>query len=112
MRTRLVSATIAITVLMILTACGGGSADEASGPEATALEYAASSGFDGATITDTAEGDPATLGADAVYCIATDATDDATGLPYLIVVQQNGDELQASQMAEGFYEWDLYGCPR
>ncbi len=110
MRKTFLLATITVLAALTLTACGGGSA--AQTPEEAALAFAAEDGLEGATITDTAEGDPITVGADAVYCIATDATDAVSGLPYLVVVAQTGDDLTASQMTEGFYEWDLYGCPR
>lgn len=97
--------------LLCLTACGGGGGS-AESPESVALEFASNNGFAEASVTDVVEGDPATVGADAIFCVATDATDDASGLPFLVIVEEADGALSASQMAEGYYEWDLYACPR
>jgi hypothetical protein len=44
--------------------------------------------------------------------VATDVTTQDGQLPYLLVVWRIGDEWQARQLPEGYYEWDLQGCPR
>lgn len=96
--------------LLILTACGAGGADDAV--RETARQIMAADGFGSANITNVVEGDPATHGADELYCVATDATTQDGALPYLLVVWRIGDTWEGAQLLEGYYEWDLEGCPR
>lgn len=98
-----------LLVLMLLTACSGGGADVVV---QAATQYMLSDGLVDASITDVVEGDPATHGADELYCIATDATRSDNGLPYLLVVTRTGSEWQTEPLIEGYYDWDLQGCPR
>lgn len=92
----------------VLTACGG-----AGDPvEAAAREVMARDGVGDAEITQRVEGNADVQGADELYCVATDVTTQDGQLPYLLVVWRSGDEWQARQLAEGYYEWDLQGCPR
>jgi hypothetical protein len=102
--------TFALLALFLLAACGGGqTADPA---REAALSQMAADGQSDAEITDMVEGDPAVRGADELYCVATDATTQNGELPYLLVVWQASGEWQAAQLMEGYYEWDLQGCPR
>lgn len=100
---------LALLALPLLAACGGGRTDPA---REAALSQMAADGQSGAEITEMIEGDPAVRGADELYCVATDATTQNGELPYLLVVWRSGGEWQATQLAEGYYEWDLQGCPR
>jgi hypothetical protein len=101
--------TFALLALILLTACGGGSDDPA---REAALSQMAADGQSEAEITEMVEGDPAVRGAGELYCVATDATTQNGELPYLLVVWGSGGEWQAAQLMEGYYEWDLQGCPR
>jgi hypothetical protein len=102
--------TFALLALFTLTACGGGqTADPA---REAALSQMAADGQSDAEITGMVEGDPAVRGADELYCVATDATTQNGELPYLLVVWGADGEWQAAQLTEGYYEWDLQGCPR
>jgi len=99
-----------LTILtLMLAACGGAVQPSA---ESVAQDFAAEQGYTDIEITEVSEGDAAARGADALYCVATNATDDSTGLPYLLVVWQSGENWEAAQLTEGYYEWDLQGCPR
>lgn len=91
-----------------LAACGG-SGDPV---EAAAHEAMTRDGIGDAAITQRVEGNPDVQGADELYCVATDVTTQDGQLPYLLVVWRTGDEWQARQLPEGYYEWDLQGCPR
>lgn len=99
-----------MAALLLLTACSGSGG--ASPVEDAARAQMAADGFADAAITSTVEGDAATRGADELYCVATDATTQNGELPYLLLVYRQGDEWQAAPLQEGYYEWDLYGCPR
>ncbi|HLV44133.1 MAG TPA: hypothetical protein VKY39_04205 [Aggregatilineales bacterium] len=103
--------TIMLLIAALLAACGG-AAGEASPPEQTARQMMQADGLGDAEITGVVEGDPAVRGADELYCVATDATTQNGELPYLLVVWQSGGQWQAQQLMEGYYEWDLQGCPR
>lgn len=97
---------LAVAALAVLAACGGG----ADPVQETAQAKMEADGVGDAAIVDVVEGDPSVRGAEELYCVATDAT--TSDLPYLLVVYNTGEEWQAEQMFEGFYEWDLNGCPR
>jgi len=99
---------IALLLAALLAACGS----PGSPAENTARQVMEADGFGGAAITAITEGDPATRGADELYCVATDATSQNGELPYLLVVWRVGDSWEGVQLLEGYYEWDLQGCPR
>jgi hypothetical protein len=100
---------ILILITLILAACGG---ESTPGPVTEAAqEQIAADGID-ATITDVMEGDPTAFGTDELYCVATDGTNPNTQLPYLVAVYGEAGSYESVAMAEGYYEWDLYGCPR
>ncbi len=98
----------ALLTLVALSAC--------SAPEdpvtRTARQIMESDGLGNAAITQVIEGDPAVRNADELYCVATDANSPTGQLPYLLVIWRTGDEWQGAQLLEGYYEWDLQGCPR
>jgi hypothetical protein len=98
-------------VTVVLVACSAGSIGN-SQVEATARQMMTADGFADAAITTIMEGDPAVRGADELYCVATDATTQNGELPYLLVIWRADDEWRAAQLLEGYYEWDLQGCPR
>jgi hypothetical protein len=99
----------AVSLIILLTACTPTISSE-DAAEAAARQQMSDDGFADAQITDIVEGDPAVVGADELYCVATDASNG--DLPYLLVVWSRGDSWQARQLMEGYYEWDLQGCPR
>ncbi len=97
-----------LLVIALLTACG----PSESPAESIARQIMDRDGYTNAKITKVVEGDAATHGADELYCVATDATTQNGELPYLMVVWRNGDAWDGMQLIEGYYEWDLQGCPR
>ena len=102
---------IAMLIVLVLSACSSG-APATDEVEETARQIMAADGMSDATITTIVAGDPKVRGADELYCVATDATTQNGELPYLLVVWREGDQWQAAQLVEGYYEWDLQGCPR
>jgi hypothetical protein len=101
----------AVGLSVLLTACAPAASSQDQAEE-TARQQMTDDGFTDAQITDIVEGDPAVVGADELYCVATDASTQNGELPYLLVVWRDGDTWQARQLPEGYYEWDLQGCPR
>ncbi|MCI0353060.1 MAG: hypothetical protein L0Z53_26875 [Acidobacteriales bacterium] len=101
----------AAATLAILSACASSETGESKAREVAQQQMTADN-FADAAITDVVEGDAASQGADELYCVATDATTQNGELPYLLLVWREGSEWQVLPMAEGYYEWDLYGCPR
>ena len=99
----------AASLLLLLTACGPATSPE-DAAEAAARQQMTADGLADARITDIVEGDPAVVGADELYCVATDASNG--DLPYLLVVWGTDGDWQTRQLMEGYYEWDLQGCPR
>lgn len=97
----------ALILIALLTGC----AAPRNAIEDTARAQMTADGFTDAAITQVSEGEAATRGADELHCVATDATT-STGLPYLVLVWRSGSDWQSEAMTEGYYEWDLYGCPR
>lgn len=106
MRTRLSLALVSL-VALALAACGA----QADPVRDTAQAIMDADGVD-ATVTDVVEGNPAVRGADELHCVATDGTTADGTLPYLLAVWRTGDDWQGAQLLEGYYEWDLQGCPR
>ncbi len=94
--------------LLVLGACGG----TQDPVRQTAREFMEGDGMAEAAITQIVEGDPNVRGADELYCVATDASTQGGELPYLLVVWRTGDGWHAAPLQEGYYEWDLQGCPR
>ncbi len=102
---------VAAVIVCSLSACS--SRTVGSDPvEAAAREVMRADGLADAAITQIVEGDPGVRGADALYCVATDATINDGQLPYLLVVWRRGESWEAAHLPEGYYEWDLQGCPR
>lgn len=100
-----------ISVLLLITSCSDAKSGNAI-VESTAKEQMTADGFSDAAITSMVNGDPGVRGADELYCVATDATTQNGELPYLLVVWRTGDTWSAAQLLDGYYEWDLQGCPR
>lgn len=107
MRMRVLVVPLLVAAAALLAACG-----QPNPVEGAAREAMQADGLAGAAITDVVEGDPAVRGADELYCVATDATTQNGELPYLLVVWRTGQQWQAQPLLEGYYEWDLQGCPR
>lgn len=95
----------------VLVACASGNTGE-SKARSVAQEQMNADGFAEAKITNVTGGDVTSQGADELYCVATDATTQNGELPYLLLIWREGDSWQSITMAEGYYEWDLYGCDR
>jgi hypothetical protein len=102
---------VAAMALIMLAACSSG-ASGADKAKEVAQSQMAKDGFANAAITDVAKGDATAQGADELYCVATDATTENGELPYLLLVWRDGSDWQVKQLAEGYYDWDLQGCPR
>lgn len=100
-----------IIALIILAGCSQGTSAEDQ-TRTTARQIMTEDGFGDAAITSIVAGDAASRGADELYCVATDATTQNGELPYLLVVWRMGEQWQGTQLLEGYYEWDLQGCPR
>jgi hypothetical protein len=102
---------VLIFALISLAACGSAASPQAQA-ETAARQIMEADGLASAQITQIVAGDAAGRGADELYCVATDATTQNGELPYLVVVWRQGDTWQGQQLAEGYYDWDLQGCPR
>src|SRR5574340_635805 len=100
-----------VLLSIVLTACSSNN-DSRSQVEAKAREIMTADGFGDAQITNIVAGDPASRGADELYCVATNATTQNGELPYLLVIWRTGSTWDGAQLAEGYYDWDLNGCPR
>jgi len=100
-----------LSTLLLISSCSAGNSGSAT-VESTAKDQMTADGFSDAAITTTVKGDPGVRGADELYCVATDATTQNGELPYLLVVWRTGDTWSAAQLLDGYYEWDLQGCPR
>ncbi len=95
--------------LLVLTACQSGDSND---PKAFALKLMKDGGKDSAKITKVVNGDKKYREADELWCVATDATSADGQIPYLLAVWRKGGKWEGAEMPEGYYEWDLYGCPR
>lgn len=102
---------IALFAALLMVGCNAG-ANEPSEIATAARAVMSADGFADAEITSIVEGDAAVRGADELYCIATEATTQNGELPYLVVVWRTGDTWDGAQLLEGYYDWDLQGCPR
>ncbi len=101
-----------LMALLIAALAGCASGDSSDAVEAEAREVMTADGYADAEIMQIVEGDPAVRGADELYCVATDATSPSGDLPYLLVVWRAGSTWEGAQLVEGYYDWDLQGCPR
>jgi len=108
MKRVLLAAAILVTFLAACSSNGAGN----NTVEGVAKQQMSDDGFGTANITKVTPGDPAVVGADELYCVATDATTQNGELPYLLMVWRKGSDWQAKQLEEGYYEWDLQGCTR
>lgn len=98
-----------LAALLILAACQSG---ESNDPKVFARQLMKDAGKDTARITNVVSGDEKYRQADALWCVATDSTSADGQVPYLLAVWRKSGKWEGAEMAEGYYEWDLYGCPR
>jgi hypothetical protein len=98
---------IILLVLFFLTAC-----QSDSDPKSYARQLMHDAGKDSAKITKVVGGDKKYRQADDLWCIATDASSSDGQVPYLLAVWRKTGKWDGAELTEGYYEWDLYGCPR
>jgi hypothetical protein len=100
---------VTVLALLALSACQSGDSND---PKAFALKLMRDGGKDSAKITKIVSGDKKYRKADELWCVATDATSADGQIPYLLAVWRKDGKWEGAEMPEGYYEWDLYGCPR
>ena len=100
---------LTIMALLVLAACQAANSND---PKTFALKLMHDAGKDSAKITNIVSGDKRYRKADDLWCVATDLTSADGQIPYLLAVWRTGDKWDGAEMPEGYYEWDLYGCPR
>src|SRR5262245_15703077 len=98
---------ILLFVLVMLAAC-----QTDNDPKTYARQLMHDAGRDSAKITKVVIGDKKYRHADDLWCIATDASSSDGQVPYLLAVWRKDGKWDGAELAEGYYEWDLYGCPR
>jgi hypothetical protein len=94
---------------LVLASC---SAQVSNDPKVFAQKLMHDAGKDSAKITNVVEGDKTYRKADALWCVATDLSLEDGQVPYLLAVWRTGDKWDGTQLEQGYYEWDLYGCSR
>ncbi len=100
---------IILCFLLVLAACQSGDSND---PKVYARQLMHDVGKDTAKITKVVSGDKKYRQADDLWCIATDASSSDGQVPYLLAVWRKAGQWDGSELTEGYYEWDLYGCPR
>ncbi len=101
-----------LSFLIILAALSGCQTAAPDDPRAYAQKLMQDTGQASAKITNVVSGDKKYKRADALWCIATDASTQDGQIPYLLAVWRTGDKWDGTVLEQGYYEWDLYGCPR
>ncbi len=101
-----------MSILIILTALSGCQAAASDDPRAYAQKLMQDSGQASAKITNVVSGNQKYKRADALWCIATDTSTQDGQVPYLLAVWRTGGKWDGTVLEQGYYEWDLYGCPR
>ena len=96
-----------LLVSLVLTSCSS-----PVDPKSFAQKLMHDAGKDSAKITNLVAGNSSYKKADALWCVATDLNLEDGQVPYLLAVWRKGDQWQGTQLEQGYYEWDLYGCPR
>src|SRR5438067_9734257 len=96
-----------VILFILLTAC-----QSDNDPKVYARQLIHDAGKDSAKITKVVSGDKKYRQADDLWCIATDASSSDGQVPYLLAVWRKAGKWEGAELAEGYYEWDLYGCPR
>jgi hypothetical protein len=99
-----------IGALIVTAACQSGSADP-NDPKVHARKLMQESGRDSAKITNVVSGDKKYRQADELWCVATDLTSPDGQVPYLLAVWRKGGKWEGAELTEGYYEWELHGCP-
>ncbi len=96
-----------LIILAILSSC-----QAPDDPRAYAQKLMQDSGQAAAKITNVVNGNQKYKRADALWCVATDASTQEGQIPFLMAVWRTGDKWAGKVLEQGYYEWDLYGCPR
>jgi hypothetical protein len=101
-----------VGILIVTAGCQSGSADP-NDPKVYARKLMQESGKDSAkiTITNVVGGDKKYRQADELWCVATDLTSPDGQVPYLLAVWRKGGKWEGAELTEGYYEWELHGCP-
>ncbi len=100
---------IVLTAVLVLSACQSADSND---PKVFAQKLMHDAGKDNAKITKVVSGDKKYRNADELWCIATDASSSDGQVPYLLAVWRKAGNWDGAELAEGYYEWDLAGCPR
>jgi len=101
---------IVLLTLFALTACSAAS-NEPTDPKVYAQQIIQKAGKN-AKITKVVTGDKKYRKADDLWCVETDANSQDGQIPYLLAVWRKDNKWDGTELADGWYEWDLYGCPR
>ncbi len=100
---------LVLMILSVVTACQNSSSGD---PKTFAQKLMHNAGRDTAKITAVVSGNKKYKRADELWCIATDASSQDGQVPYLLAVWRTADQWDGTELEQGYYEWDLYGCPR
>ena len=103
---------VTLLTTVLLWSCSGCGSSSADDPKVYAQTLIHSAGEDGAKITNVVTGNNKYRNADALWCLATDRSSQDGQIPLLLAVWRKGDQWSGNVLEDGYYEWDLYGCPR
>ncbi len=98
-----------LIILVVLVGCQAAASDD---PRTYAQKLMQDTGQPSAKITNVVAGNQKYRRADALWCIATDTSSQDGQIPYLLAVWRTGNKWDGTVLEQGYYEWDLYGCPR
>jgi hypothetical protein len=101
-----------IALMLAVLTLASCSAPVSNDPKPFVQQLMHDAGKDSAKITNVVEGNSKYRQADALWCVATDLMLEDGQIPYLLAVWRKGDKWEGNQLEQGYYEWDLYGCPR
>ncbi len=101
-----------VSFAIILAALAGCQTAPSDDPRAYVQKLMKDAGQESAKITNVVTGDKKYKRADALWCLATDASTQDGQVPFLMAVWRTGDKWDGAVLEQGYYEWDLYGCPR
>jgi hypothetical protein len=101
-----------LLTLLVVTALSACQSAESNDPKVFARKIMHDAGQDSAKITKVVSGDKKYRQADELWCIATDASLEDGQVPYLLAVWRKAGQWDGAQLTEGYYEWDLAGCPQ
>ncbi len=101
-----------LMVISLLVLVGCSAAAPVAEPEATARKLMRDARKENARIIRSVQGDKNIRHVDELWCIQTDTNVEGGNIPLLFLVWRKGDQWQGEQLTEGFYDWQVQGCPR